>query len=98
MTKKYEKTTKKMKAEQKVVNEKNFKQEKPIKSRRESEMGLFGKGRGFLGVSSEYNKLITIISTILGVLGIVYFVSINQPFSAMGVLAVWILVQIETYR
>lgn len=61
-------------------------------------MGLFGKGEGFLGLSKAYNWLIAILATFGAIIGIAYFISINQSMTALGTFGLWLLIILETFR
>ncbi len=74
-----------------------YKEEEPQKIK-EVKMGIFGRGNGFLGLLKRYNWIMDILSTILAILGIAYFVRIGSAITSLGVLGLWIIIMIETHR
>lgn len=61
-------------------------------------MKIFGKGKGFLGLSKRHNWVIDLLSVIIFIWAIAYFISIEKILISLGIFVLWILVMIDTHK
>lgn len=75
------------------MKEKDYKEEESSE-----DMGLFGSGKGFLGLSKKSNDVVALVFGGLAIVGISYFLLIKEVFSAMATVALFLIILMETYR
>lgn len=79
----------------KTSERKDYKEES---NQKDNKMKIFGRGKGFLGLSKKTNLTVNLISTALAVIGIAYFIRTQQPLTALSTFGLWLLVVLETNK